>query len=207
MDIIKLPKIVITYNRFLDPICIAYAHTIPKWKEWIPPKIEDVKIQTKLFIEEWKKSEKYILTGLSEALDLEFQYNFIDVYVVSGLPRSFSNPIVVRSGATPEEFVDIVTHELVHALLRQNNTIASWDSVNWVDSMYTDESKLVQNHLIVHAVLTYVYKKVLKDEERLERVRERSLNHGTGEYARAWEIIDSYCYERFIEDYKKRYKK
>lgn len=203
----KLPEIHIAYNRFLDPLAIAYCKTHPRWQGWTPPTPEEVKQKTEIFVDEWNKTEKEVLQGLSDALSLEFQRNVIDVHIVSGIPYSFSNPIVLKSGYDPKDFVDVVTHELVHALLQQNNTIASWDCVNWIKELFPDESSVVRNHLVVHAVLMYLYKDVLGDDERLQKNKERSLAHDTDEYTKAWEIIEEYGYQKFLEDHKAKYSK
>lgn len=45
----KLPEIIIKYNRFLDPIFIAYIKSQEQWKDWVIPKKEDVLEQVKKY--------------------------------------------------------------------------------------------------------------------------------------------------------------
>jgi len=190
------PVITIKYNRFLDPIFIAYIQAQEKWKDWTPPSKEDVLNKIKIYNEEWKKYEDIVLNFFKNCYHLEFQQNLIEVYVVSGNPRPFSNPLVLKSGYSPQEFINILTHELTHKLFTQNK-------VGRLEK-YNNESELTQNHIVLFAGLKDLYLNVLKEPERLIIDLESAKNHSTPDYSKAWEIVlrDTYAdiTERFIRE-------
>ncbi len=116
-----MPKILIEYNRFLDPIFIAFIQSQPQWKDWKPAPLEEVLEKVEEYKNEWEKYGPKILNALCEVTSLSFNREVIDVYIVSGNPRQFSNPVVIKSGFSPSEFVDVLTHELIHRLFVLNN--------------------------------------------------------------------------------------
>ena len=91
----KKPKIIIKYNRFLDPIFIGYIKSLPQWKDWQIPSQEKIVERVKKYRERWKECEERFLLGLCEITNLEFYRNVIDVHIVSGNPRQFSRPIII----------------------------------------------------------------------------------------------------------------
>ncbi|MBU6431035.1 MAG: hypothetical protein KGJ58_00090 [Patescibacteria group bacterium] len=203
----NLPKIRIKYNRFLDPIFTFYCKNNPElkkqgWNDWIPPEKEKVLERVKNYNEEWIKYENKILSKICEILGLNFERNIIDVHIVSGNPRQFSNPIIIKSGFSPDEFVDVLTHELLHVLFQDNIDIFP---IKILNEMFQDESKTTKNHIITHAVLKFLYLDILKDRERLERNILNSKKHNSSDYTRAWEIVEEKGYREVIDDLKKRY--
>ncbi|MBU6431522.1 hypothetical protein KGQ29_04070, partial [Patescibacteria group bacterium] len=161
----ELPKIRIKYNKFLDPIFKTYIKSNPKWKDWVEPTEAEVKDRVKKYKKEWVKYEKKILEGICELLDLNFSQNIIDVHIVSGNDRQFSNPVVIKSGFKLDEFIESLIHELIHRLFSDNvqNVIAGKIFLE----MFPDENELTRNHIITHAVLKFIYLDFLKDKEKL----------------------------------------
>jgi hypothetical protein len=200
MKAVKIPKIIIEYNRFLDPIFIHYVQSNPEWKDCIIPEKEDVLERVENYKNEWIKYEQEILYGLSNITGLKFNRDVIDIYIVSVNPRQFSNPIIIKSGFSPDEFVDTLTHELIHRLLVLNKI--KKDII--IDDKYFTESEIVKNHIIVHALLKYIYLDILKDDSRLKKNILRSKNHGTNEYTHAWEIVEQEGYKNLIEEFKNK---
>ncbi|MBU4224021.1 hypothetical protein KJ934_02270 [Patescibacteria group bacterium] len=198
MEAVKIPKIIIEYNRFLDPIFINYVKSNPEWENYPIPEKENVLERVENYKKEWTKYEQRILLGLCDITGLEFNRDVIDVYIVSVNPRQFSNPIIIKSGFSPDEFVDTLTHELIHRLLVLNKI----KKEIIVDNKYFTESEIIKNHIIVHALLKYIYLDILKDNSRLEKNILRSKNHGTNEYTRAWEIVEQEGYKNLIKGFK-----
>lgn len=201
----ELPKIRIKYNRFLDPIFIFYCKNNQElkdsgWNDWLLPEKEKVLERVKRYKEEWTKYEKKILEGICGLLDLNFERNIIDVHIVSGNPRQFSNPIIIKSGFNPDEFVDILTHELIHVLFQDNINIFP---TKILDEMFLDESATSKNHILTHSVLKFIYLEILKDKSRLERNILNSKKHSSYDYTRAWEIVEEKGYRELIVDLKK----
>ncbi|MEK9182300.1 MAG: hypothetical protein AAB781_01775 [Patescibacteria group bacterium] len=203
MTEINLPKIRIKYNRFLDPIFKAYIKSNPKWKDWVEPTETEVKERVKKYKEEWTKYEKKILEGICEVLNLNFSQNIIDVHIVSGNDRQFSNPIVIKSGFELDEFIESITHELIHRLFSDNiqNVVAGKIFLE----MFPNENELIRNHIITHSVLKFIYLDLLKDKEKLEINIEKSSKSSFPEYKRAWEIVEEMGYKELIAEFKNHY--
>ena len=197
-----MPIIRIKYNRFLDPIFKAYIKSNPKWKDWVEPTEIEVKERVKKYKEEWAKYEKKILEGVCEMLGLNFNQNIIDVHIVSGNDRQFSNPVVIKSGFEPDEFIESLSHELIHRLFSDNvqNVVAGKIFLE----MFPDKNELARNHIITYATLKFIYLDILKDKERLAKNIERSSKSSFLEYSRAWEIVEEKGYGELINDFKER---
>ena len=201
-----MPKIIIKYGKLLDPIFIFYCQNNPDlkargWNDWAPPTQEDVLKRIEDYKKEWSKYEAKILKGICAVLGLEFRRNAIDVYIVSGNPRQLSAPIVIKSSFGPGEFVDSLTHELIHTLFGDNGRIVP---ISIWDEMFPGETKSVKSHVVVHAVLKYIYLDILKDEKRLKRNVESSKKHDTNDYFRAWEIVEKEGYVEIIKKLKRK---
>ena len=201
----KLPRIIIKYSKVLDPIFIFYCQNNPDskargWNDWVPPTQEELFKRIENYKKEWSKYETKIVKGIYSVLNLKFKRDTIDVYIVSGNPRQLSSPIVIKSGFNPDEFVDSLTHELIHALFQDNGReipISIWDE------MFPEETKSVKSHVVLHSVLKYIYLDILKDEKRLERNIENSKKHSTNDYSRAWEIVEERGYHELIAEFKR----
>ncbi len=204
----KLPRIIIKYSKLLDPIFIFYCKNNPDlkargWNDWIPPTQEEIMRRIKDYKKEWREHEKEILRGMCDILGLEFKRNTIDVYIVSGNPRQLSDPIVIKSGFRPDEFIDSLTHELIHKLFQDN---AKKFPISILDEMFPGETSAVKNHVITHSVLKYIYLDILKDKSRLDRDIENSKKHRTNDYIRAWEIVEKEGYMKLIKELKSKLK-
>lgn len=151
----KHPKINIQHGRLIDPVFIFYCQNNPDlkklgWNDWTPPTEEELKRRIKIYKEEWRKYN--IVRDLYKTLGLSFKRNVIDVFIVSGISRASSHPIIIKSGFKPKEFVTTLAHELIHVILTENK-------IKRV--VYNKkESDTVNNHVIVFAVL----KKILDQE-------------------------------------------
>jgi len=184
----RMPKIVIKYGKLLDPIFIFYCKNSPDlkargWNDWVPPTQEEISKRIDNYKKEWSKYELKIVKGICGVLDLKFKQNIITVYIVSGNSRQLSEPIVIKSGFSPDEFIDSLTHELIHALFADNGANIS---ISILEEMFPNETSTVRNHVVVHAVLKYIYLDILKDEKRLERNKENSRNSRIEKYMRTY---------------------
>ena len=202
----RMPKIVIKYGKLLDPIFIFYCKNSPDlkargWNDLVPPTQEEISKRIDNYKKEWSKHELKIVKGICGVLDLKFKRNIIDIYIVSGNSRQLSSPIVIKSGFSPDEFVDSLTHELIHALFEDNGTKIP---ISILEEMFPNETSTVRNHVVVHAVLKYIYMDILKDEKRLERNIENSRKHSTNDYLRAWEIVEKEGYIEIIKKFKNK---
>ncbi len=176
----KEPKILIQYGRLIDPFFIFYCQNYPDakkfgWDTWTPPTREQIDKKIASFREEWSKYK--MLEKISKCLNMSFNRDVIDVYIVSGTPRDCSHPLIIKSGLSPKEFVVSLTHELVHRILTINN----------VPRFTFDEKESIttNNHVIVYAVL----RKVL-DEELWQIAVTPKSKHPSKEYTRAKELAE-----------------
>ncbi|HBB44435.1 MAG: hypothetical protein UW27_C0001G0064 [Parcubacteria group bacterium GW2011_GWA1_44_13] len=202
----KLPQIVIRYSKLLDPIFIFYCQNNPDlkkqgWNDWIPKSREKIDENIKLFREEWRKDGEIILRGICGILRLNFYRNVIPIYIVSGNARNFSDPLIIRGDYhNPTDFVDILTHELIHVLFTDNGNKVPMS----IDkNMFPTENHDTQVHVIVYAVLKYIYLEVLNDKERFEKYVSTTKSK---DYLRALEIVEKRGYRELIEQFVKMYK-
>jgi hypothetical protein len=206
----KYPKIKIFYNHLLDPFFIGYAkqHNSRGWNRWTPPTKEKILERVKERKKEWRKYEKQILVAICEITELEFERNVIDVNIISGCPRDTSLPLIISSHNPIEQFVNTLTHELIHKLFSDSFSLKKI-SKTFFQEMFPNETKTVQNHIMVHAILKYIYLDVLKDKNKLDKNLEKSKKHAINknipnDYARSWEIVEEKGYLNLIEDFRKK---
>lgn len=204
----QLPEIKIKYNRLIDPIFVFYCQNNPElkklgWNDWVPPSKEEIIQRVENYKAEWAKYEEKILKGLIKITGLDFKNQIIDVHIVSGNPRQISNPLIVKSGFSPDEFVDVLTHELLHRLFTLNRI----NKEIMISKKYIEETEAVKNHIIVCALLKYVYLDILKDDSRLRKNMENSKKHRTDDYTRAWNIVEKEGYIKLINEFKDKLNK
>lgn len=198
------PKIIIRYNRFLDPLCITYVKADPRYVDIEIPSKELVLQRVETYKEVWNMHGLQIVEELQSVLGLLFQRNIIDVHIVSVIQQEFSRPIVIKSRLSPDEFIMTLTHELIHRIQAENSNIVLPEITK---KMFPNESSTTRNHVLVHAVLTYIYLEVLKKEKLLLENKNKSEKHNTTDYTRAWEIVEEIGYKDVISMFKKQYKK
>lgn len=183
------PEIIIQYGRLIDPVFTFYCQNNPDlkkfgWDKWTPPTKEEIDKRIKAYKEEWEKYN--IVKEISNCLGLSFKRDVIDVYIVSGVSRSSSHPIIIKSSFTPKEFVVTLTHELIHRIL----------TINKIPKVVfdPDESDTTNNHVIVFAVL----KKILNEELWNINIKPSS-KHPSKEYARALELAEEIGPDKVIK--------
>jgi hypothetical protein len=168
--------------------------------EWMEKRVADYRIA-------WKPFEKKILTSMTDLLDLSFRQNIIDVHIAPWF-NAFSDPMVIGVMKEPDEFVDILTHELLHRLLTDNTAIPH-------ETMLLDEwQKLFGKkhtfgtvvHIPVHAVHKAIYLDVLNAPERLARDVAGNKKYKATDYINAWNYVDEHGYKKIISQLKKSYK-
>src|SRR3990167_2353778 len=101
----KIPKIIIQHGKLLEPFFNFYVQNSPDvkgsgWKEWIPPDKEKLEKRIQAYKDIWAKYEEKILNEICSALELSFKGD-IDVYIVAGVNRSMSNPMIISSHYLP----------------------------------------------------------------------------------------------------------
>lgn len=185
------PHIDIGYASFLDPVFKRVV--LLDYPNIEVPSVETVKERVKNYRLYWEKNGELILRGITEALDMNFMRSYIPVYVVSLNPRDFSNPFVIKSRYTESEFIQTMSHELIHCLC--------------TDNAKTYKEPFPNNkHIIVHAALAYLFLDVFKKEALLKENIEHSSHplfvHTNGEYIEAWNYVEKHGYKKILDDFK-----
>ena len=202
----KIPRLNIQYSKLLDPIFIFYCKNNPDlkefgWNDWTPPTQEVISERVKKYKEVWNKYEKLVLTSICKKTSLKFNREVIDVYIVSGNSRQLSFPIVIKSGFSQEEFLEVLSHELIHRLFNINSKIVYKDIFK---EMFPNESQTTQEHVITFALLKYLYNEVLKNDAYLSKSIQNTKNT---EYKRAWNIVETEGYKKLLKDFVLKIKK
>lgn len=206
----KTPEIRINFSELLYDF--ASREFAKNMDEQLYPR-EDCYEWTDNYRNEWEKYETKLVPAMSEALGVEFYKSTIDVSVAPFfVPQS--DPLIISFAYLPDQFVDVLAHELIHVLLTDNNKVRIRDikpALNLVDEWQQlfgkdhDFNTLV--HIPVHAVLKHLYLDVLQEPERLER----DMQHSVGEerdnqpYVNAWQYVAENDYKDIISKLEHSY--
>jgi len=191
-------KINIQYSKYLDPIFIAYVHSYEKWANYPVPEKDFVLEKTEVFRKTWEVWGEKIISAIEGITKLSYNKD-IDVYIVSLNPRTYSNPIIIRSNCTSEEFVNLLTEELIHVIFDNGKL---WKSIfkhaKW---KYPDENDSVLVHFIVYSIIDEVYKIIDKDFATTKI--DTAISNKNSDYARAKELANvdkNYIIEALRDD-------
>ncbi|MEI6237946.1 MAG: hypothetical protein WCP15_00235 [bacterium] len=190
------PVININFNKFLDPVFTGWIMAQEKYKDWTPLSTPEVLKKVENYKELWSKYNEKILNGLVDITGLKFSRNYFDIHIVTGNPRPFSSPIVMKSTYDDISFINTLTHELVHCLFMDNKK--ELGSV----TIYEHENKTTSTHVMVHAILKSIYLDVLNEPERLEKNILESSNSNLG-YKEAWQVVEKVGYKKILDKLKK----
>lgn len=162
------------------------------------PSEESVEGQVEQYQEAWTECEQTVLNSMQECFKVSFYKNIIDVHIAPYV-RPISSPLIIHTKGQPDEFVNTLTHELLHVLLTDNNSNVSLLN-NPAFQKFNQEERVVRTHVPVFAGLKHIYLDTLKAPERLERDMQLHKKLSPG-YTRAWEIVDNTDYEQVINDF------
>jgi hypothetical protein len=191
------PEVRVQYDAYLDEIVASRAER-HRWQGRLLESIEVEELAAAVQ-RSWAAVERRVLDGMCDALGLEFRRNLIDVYVVPGIPRAYSNPVLVPLRDPLRLTVGDIAHELLHLLLTENTRRLDVERI-WGVMFGVDLDRGVRNHVLVHATLEYVYRHVLYDQALLEWERDC---HPGSPYALAWELVDAHGgYLEVIEEFR-----
>jgi hypothetical protein len=203
----KIPEIRIYYSWLLhENVSVTLNRQLNdgSWKMDEDPEL--LHTFAKNYQTEWNKQSKKILTALTEATGLEFYMPVIDVPCAHWF-KAQSTPLTMSFYYYPDQFVDVLTHELCHVLLTDNNIIqlkTKGDSLEarW-EKLFGKHKFNTLVHIPVHALCKYIYVDVLKNPSRLERDMEDVKSDKS--YIDSWNYINSHDYKKIIADLKNDY--
>lgn len=206
MKTLDLPKIRIKDAWLLRMNASAHIHKLYAKKdepladdEWMARKV-------KSYQKAWKPFEEKILTSICDVLDLRFNQNIINVYIAPWF-FAFSEPLVIGVTRGSDEFIDTLTHELIHRLLTDSNKTPedlTRISDEWKNLFGKNHSFNTLVHIPVHAVHKYIYLDVLKDPSRLKRDYEKDRN-GPDDYIKSWDYVNRIGYRKIIKQLRENY--
>lgn len=201
-----LPKVIIRYSFFLDQIFREYFLLKLENKNKTLIEKEDLLKNIEDYKKEWKIYEDRILTGLLSLLPIKFFHNVIDVHVVSYIPghrRGFSEPLTIRGTLKNNEFVNVLTHEILHFFFTANSILPEISPSKIIKEMFPMENNAQTiSHIILNAILKYIYLNVLKDNDRFLEEKERDCRYEN--YKKAWDIVEEKGYMEIINEFKNK---
>ncbi len=170
---------------------------------------EEMDNRVAAFRKVWEVYEERIIDGMYGLTGQEFHKNIIDVHIAPWV-HPMSDPIIIHPDMSPDEFVDTLTHELVHELLTDNKIFSVYDHPlalgnAWMDMFGKEHTFNALIHIPVHAVSKAIYLDVLNDPARLKR--DINSNQEAPDYKAAWDYVEKNDYKNIITDVKKFYMK
>lgn len=158
---------------------------------------------------EWAKYQDKILPALVEILGVEFYRDVIDAPCAMWV-HSISDPLILSFSFFPDQFVDLLTHELCHILLTDNTSYSMRSSPKeaymddrWKNLFGEEHDFTTVIHIPVHALCKYIYLDVLKEPSRLERDIEDVKDNAP--YKAAWDYVNGHDYQEIIRQLREDY--
>lgn len=208
MSKVKIPEVRINFSwLFYNDICLQ----LDKVQKWDLPSGDKCEEWTEAYRTEWSKHQTKILTALQDITGLEFYRSVIDVTTVPGvIPKSY--PLFMSFRNRPAEFVETLTHELIHVLLTDNKTISIYGDNRdfklgdeWSKLFGFDDDFNCLVHVPVHAIHKKLFVDVLNDPQGVERDIEQMKKFGADSYLKSWDYVQEEGHEEIIEKLKKSY--
>lgn len=202
------PQIRINFSWLLHD-CVSRDKYKLHSKDWggIPTQ-EQCYEWTENYRKEWAKYEDAIVPALTNLLGVQFRQPVIDVALAPGI-RAMSDPLILNFMHYPDQFVDSLTHELIHILLTDNNKYSLKDSKQkvrldeaWAKLFGKHEFDALV-HIPVHAVHKCIYLDVVKEPERLGR--DKQSVKGDKQYTDAWDYVEAHDYRKIVVQLKDFY--
>ncbi|MEO7617257.1 MAG: hypothetical protein ABIS59_00270 [Candidatus Saccharibacteria bacterium] len=144
--------------------------------------------------EAWRVYEPRIIEGLISVLNVHFFLPVIDA-TLAPMVSCFSTPLTLNYKYEPDQFIDLLTHELIHILISDNQEGIVFSRA--VKAQWSDVEMLVIWHIMVHALLKYVYLDILDQPSRLQR--DVDAHTEAPAYKLAWEIVEDFGYREIID--------
>ena len=203
----KLPEIRIRFGGLLTENASEPMNELYGKGEELMSRDDYIKIVDS-YCAAWESYEEKILRGMCEITGLTFRQNIIDVYIAPWF-WAFSDPMVVGVTYKPDKFVDVLTHELLHRLLTDNNESpydtewgARWKKLFGQEHGF-GRGNSVLVHIPVHALLQAIFDDVLNEPERT--IRDKMHSEKSESYDRAWKYVKKYGYKNIVKKLRDDY--
>jgi len=150
----------------------------------------------------WNKIGNKTLLELSKIAGLKWKEEKILCYVI-GHGKPFSDPLTVRLFDNKNDFLDVLTHELIHQLFSQeNNPDISEKSWDYFFKKYKSESRRTVIHVPLHAVHSELITRFFPKAN----IEKRLQLPPNDEYKQSWKIVQEEGHQNIINEFKKRLK-
>ena len=171
---------------------------ILKDKDKSYPSIKKITNYVKSIEELWKKQDNKILREIEKVTGLKWKEKEIKCYVI-GFGRCFSDPLTMKLFENKNDFIDILTHELIHQIQFQNSKkTREWFKL-YLKNNYKKESHSTKSHISVHAIHKKIFLNLF-NKKRFER--QINFHKKFPDYKKAWEIVEKEGYENIIKKFK-----
>jgi len=198
-----IPKIEFKYSWIYD----EYFRVDPRVKKFLKevkreyPSYNETLNYIKKIKPVWKKHENKILELIQKITGLKWREKKMLVYIV-GTCIPFSDPLTIGKRMSDRDFVDTLTHELIHQIQIQDKKFwekwKRWEK--YLVKNYKDESLNTQIHIFVHAVHWKILLKVFNEKRLRENIEE---HRKYVDYKKAWKIVEKEGPGNIIKQYKK----
>lgn len=172
---------------------------------------EEYTEKTEKYRSEWKKYEKDIVVYMQKQLGLRFYKPVLDVSLAPMI-QAFSDPLIINFMNEPDEFVDTLTHELIHVLLTDNDKISIKNFEKnvdlrgeWIRLFGFKGDFTALNHIPVHAMHDQIYKNVFKDLSRKKREITMLKKYNSTSYLAAWDYVETKGSKKIVDQLKDSY--
>ena len=156
----------------------------------------------------WRELEQKIFNYCQKLTGLVWKKEEISVYVIkTSSIMPISDPLTIstqfQSGKnifslTPERFIDMMIHELIHNLFIQNDKEMG-DYFGYILKKYKKENFDTSIHLLVHAIHKKIFLKYF-GKERLNKEIEMSSFYPS--YKKSWKIVNEKGEDSIINEFK-----
>lgn len=148
----------------------------------------------------WEKYEDKILPEISNLTSLSWKEDFIYCFMV-GDCRPFPFPLTLPVFKNVDDFVDVLTHELIHRFFVPESIKKRVKKVwEFSNSKYSEESLVTRMHIWVYAFHSSIYLRFFSKE----RIKRNIQRVSRPDYKRAWEIVQEQGYKNIIKEFTKR---
>ena len=151
----------------------------------------------------WNKHGKKILNEIEKISGFKWKEKKIICYIV-GKTLPFSDPLTMSLENNNIEFIDTLTHELIHQVQIQNEDKFNKAWKGYIVKNFKKENYNCKTHIFLHAIHKEIFLKLF-EEKRLEKEIELSKKFPVG-YYRSWQIVNKKGHENIIKDFKKEFK-
>jgi hypothetical protein len=187
-----MTQFIIRYNKVLDEITKAHCLTLPKYAERAAQTTDMavVNAQIKAYKEAGILIKDKVISALAHVAKRPFPYSVVNINIVWVLQRSEAYSMIFPVSLSTDQFIISITHELAHL---------SW-------ALYTPEflekykniSKSIRDHVVVNAMLQYLWCDILNRPHYMEMSKDSAKRHSTDDYTKAWEIVEKEGYMNIL---------